>query len=501
MGTAAAFRNLVDGEWVASASGKTFVDESPSARGSVLGHFPASGAGDAVRAVDAAAAAFPGWRGTQLRDRQDAVGRFLALLRERREELSRIVAMENGKTIREARAEVDSALLEGTYHVQQAARFFGHGLPSGTKGVTGWVQFHPRGVAAVICPWNFPVNILCRKALPALLTGNTVVFKPASFTPWSGIILSELFTAAGFPRGVFNTVTGMGGEVGDALVGDPRVKAVSFTGSTEVGRQIQLKAAAGLKATQLELGGKNALIVMDDADLDAAVAAIAAAGLACAGQWCTSTSRVLAHQAVYKEFAGKLVALCESRRVGDPLDESTDMGPVAGSAQLKRITAAIQKARSDGARLLTGGAPPAASSGLPDGYFMSPTVFIDVDASTDLFREEVFGPVLALRSFSTLDEALRVANDSAYGLSSAIFTNDLAAALTYVEGIDAGMAHVNINTGYKDPSLPFGGWKDSGAGLPENDLSGLEFFVSRKAVYLGAGAVGAGGASPTGGTR
>jgi acyl-CoA reductase-like NAD-dependent aldehyde dehydrogenase len=496
MSAAATFQNLVNGEWVAPASGKTFVDESPSARGSILGHFPASGAADAVRGVDAAAAAFPGWRSTQLRDRQEAVGRFLGLLRERREELARIVATENGKTIREARAEVDSALLEGTHHMQQAARFFGHGLPAGTRGVTGWVQYHPRGVAAVICPWNFPVNILCRKALPALLTGNTVVFKPASFTPWSGIFLSELFTNAGFPRGVFNCITGTGSEVGDALVGDPRVKAVSFTGSTEVGRQIQLKAAAGLKATQLELGGKNALIVMEDADLDAAVAAIAAAGLACAGQWCTSTSRVFAQQAVYRKFAEKLSALCDTRKVGDPLDESTDMGPVAGAAQLARITSAIRKARSDGARLLTGGEPPAPGNGLPDGYFIRPAVFIDVDPSMALFREEVFGPVLALSSFSTLEEALRLANDSAYGLSSAIFTRDLAAALTYVDGIEAGMAHVNINTGYKDPSLPFGGWKDSGAGLPENDVTGLEFFVSRKAVYMSGG----GGTGGTGGS-
>jgi alpha-ketoglutaric semialdehyde dehydrogenase len=481
MKTAESFNNLIGGEWVRSWSGKAFVDESPSEKGSILGHFPASGAADAARAIDAASAAFPGWRSTPLRDRQESVGRFLALLRERREELAHIVANENGKTIREARAELDSAGIEGTHHQQQAARFFGHGLPAGTRGMTGWVQHHPLGVAAIICPWNFPVNVLCRKALPALLTGNTVVFKPASFTPWSGVFIAELFTAAGFPPGVFNCVTGAGADVGDALVDDARVKTVSFTGSTEVGKRIQLRAAAGLKRTQLELGGKNALIVMDDADLDEAVAAIMSAGFACAGQWCTSTSRVLVHEAVSAHLQERLVSRCDALRVGDPLDESTDMGPVAGPVQFARITQAIEQALSQGARLLTGGATPA---GLSNGYFIRPTLFSNVNTSSDLFKEEVFGPVLALCRFADLEEALRLANDSAYGLSSALFTRDLGVALSYIDGIEAGLAHVNIHTGFKDPSLPFGGWKDSGAGLPENDVSGMEFFVNRKAVYM-----------------
>ena len=487
MATAEVFHNLISGKQVPAASGRTFVNENPSERGSVLGHFPASGVADVTWAVDAANAAFAGWRATSLRDRQEAVGRFLAYMRARCEELARVVARENGKTIHEARAEIDSAIVEGTHHQQQAARFFGHGMPTGTRGMAGWVQYHPLGVAAIICPWNFPVNVLCRKALPALLTGNTVVFKPASFTPWSAVFVAELFTAAGFPPGVFNCVTGAGGELGDALVDDARVKAVSFTGSTEVGRRIQLRAAVGLKRTQLELGGKNALIVMDDADLDAAVSAITTAGFACAGQWCTSTSRVLAHEAIYRQLAEKLAVRCEALRVGDPLDESTDMGPVAGPAQFARITQAIAQARSQSARLLAGGGAPAHGAGLPDGYFIRPTLFSDVDPSTALFREEVFGPVLALSKFATLEEALRVANDSSYGLSSALFTRDLAAALAYVEGIEAGLAHVNIHTGFKDPSLPFGGWKESGFGLPENDVSGLEFFVNRKAVYMNGG--------------
>ena len=479
--------NLVAGDWVAAHNGKTFDDENPAKRGSVIGVFQASSTADVHRAVDAAEAAFGGWRETALRDRQEAVGRLLDLLRAGKEELAKIVAMENGKTFREARGEVDSALLEGAYHQQQASRFFGHGLPLGTRGMAGWVQYHPLGVVAVICPWNFPVNVLCRKAIPALLTGNTVVFKPASFTPWSGVFLADLFARAGFPKGAFNCITGAGGELGDALVEEPRVKAVSFTGSTEVGRRISVKAAGSLKRTQLELGGKNALIVMDDADLDAATTAIMTAGLACAGQWCTATSRVLLQAGVARRFIDQLAARCDAVTLGDPLDESTGMGPVAGPSQFSRITEAIALAERQGARLVAG-APTAPAGGQPaEGYFIRPTLFADVTPAMALFREEVFGPVLAATTFSTLEEALRIANDSSYGLSSAIFTRDIRSGLAYADGIEAGMAHVNIHSGFKEPSLPFGGWKESGFGLPENDSTGLEFFVNRKAVYMTGG--------------
>jgi aldehyde dehydrogenase (NAD+) len=313
------------------------------------------------------------------------------------------------------------------------------------------------------------------------------VFKPASFTPWSGIVLAELFLQAGFPPGVFNCVTGSGAALGDALVEDTRVKAISFTGSTEVGRSIQQRAGARLIRTQLELGGKNALIVMDDADLDAAASAAVTAGFACSGQWCTSTSRLLVHAAVYGRFVESLAARCDAMRVGDPEAETTDMGPVAGPSQHGRIMSAVALAERQGARRVTAADASGGGSAPSDGYFIRPTLFADVMPAMALFREEVFGPVLAATPFSTLPEALRLANESAYGLSSSIFTRDIAAALEYVNGIEAGLAHVNIHTGFKDPSLPFGGWKESGFGLPENDVSGLEFFVNRKAVYVSGG--------------
>lgn len=478
------FLNLIGESWAESSSRRTYADENPSHRGAVLGLFQASLPEDIAAAVDAASHAFPAWRTQALRERQEIIGRFLASLAGAVEELARIIALENGKTIREARAEVGSALVEGSYHQHQVSRLIGHTLPIGSSGITGWVQYQPLGVVGIISPWNFPINVLCRKALPALLVGNTVVFKPASFTPWSAVFLARLFRDAGLPAGVFNCVTGAGATLGDALIGDPRVRAISFTGSTEVGIEIQQKAARRLLRTQLELGGKNALIVTDDADLEQAASAAVAAGFACAGQWCTSTSRILVQRGAYRAFIDALAARSDSLVVGDPLEEKTDMGPVAGPAQYQRIGQAIEKAKVQGARMITGGMAAAAAGAAADGYFVRPTLFAEVTPEMELFRTEVFGPVLAATRFDSLEDALRLANDSRYGLSSAIFTRDLGTAFAYINGIEAGLAHVNIHTGFKDPALPFGGWKESGFGIPENDRTGLEFFLDRKAVYV-----------------
>jgi len=321
---------------------------------------------------------------------------------------------------------------------------------------------------------------MCRKTLPALLTGNTIVFKPASFTPWSGVFMASLFERAGLPAGVFNCVTGLGSSIGNRLVDDARVRAVSFTGSTAVGKKIQMQAAANLTRTQLELGGKNALIVMADANIDATLDAAVTAGFSNAGQWCTSTSRILVQHSIAEPFVQKLVARCEKMTVDDGLLDTTDMGPVAGPQQYRDIRNAICRAQTDGARMVAGDGGDVSE----EGYFIRPTVFTGVRCDMELFREEIFGPVLAISEFDSLDEAMEIANDSIYGLSSAIYTADIRAARRYIDGIEAGLAHVNVHTGYKEPSMPFGGVKQSGAGLPENSESGLEAFVNRKAVYL-----------------
>ena len=483
--TSEALKNYINGKWAFASQGATFDDENPARKGSVLARFQSSSPQDITSAVDAAAEGFLGWRRTSVEDRQQFGARFIHLLRENQEELAVIVTQENGKTLREARAEVQSALVEGTHHVYQASRFCGHTLPAGSTGQTGWVQYHPLGVVGIISPWNFPVNVMCRKALPALLTGNTVVFKPATFTPWSAVFMAKLFEEAGFAPGVFNCVTGLGSAVGNALVDDPRVRAISFTGSTEVGKRIHQQAAQNLTRTQLELGGKNALIIMADADLTAALEAALTAGFACAGQWCTSTSRILVQKRVHNRFLDMLASRCEQMVVGDPMDDGTSMGPVAGPDQFRNISKAIDQAKTDGARMVTGGVVSGKLG--EEGYFVRPTVFADVHPGMSVFRDEIFGPVLALSTFDSLEEALRLANDSCYALSSGIFTKDLETAQKYIAEIEAGLAHVNIHTGFKHPALPFGGWKESGFGLPENSQSGLEFFVNRKAVYIKQG--------------
>ena len=476
------FGNYVGNKRTTASNNATFDDEDPSRRGSVLARFQSSSPQDITHAVDVAHDAFLRWRRISIDERQQMGARFVQLVREREEELAVIVAKENGKTLREARGEVQSAVQEGTYHVYQSSRFVGHTLPAGTRGYTGWVQYHPIGVVGIISPWNYPMNVMCRKTLPALLTGNTVVFKPATFTPWSAIFMTQLFEEAGFPAGVFNCVTGLGSAVGNALVDDPRVRAISFTGSTAIGKKIQERVAKNLTRTQLELGGKNALIVMNDADLNAALDAVTTAGFACAGQWCTSTSRVLLQKEIHDRFLDMLGTRCEKMVVGDPLDEKTNMGPVAGPDQFKSISKAIDQAKSEGSRLVTGGV---ATGDLGErGYFIRPTVFADVSSEMSAFREEIFGPVLAITKFDTFDQALELANDSIYALSSSIYTKDIDSAHKYIDGIEAGLAHVNVHSGLKLPALPFGGWKESGFGLPENSQTGLEFFVDRKAVYI-----------------
>src|SRR5258705_7525680 len=384
------FSNFVGGRWVPSRTGETFENETPAVKGRNLGLFQSSGPTDIDEAIAVAAAAFRAWRRTPLTERQQHVSAFLALLKTSREELARIVTLENGKTLRESRAEVDSALVEGHYHLTQVSAFYGHTGPGAFRDITTWMQYQPLGVVGVISPWNFPMNVMCRKTLPALLTGNTVVFKPASFTPWSGVFMAGLFERAGLPPGGFNCVTGAGSSVGNRIVEDPRVRAISFTGSTEVGKKIQAQAARHLTRTQLELGGKNALIVMADADLDASLDAAVTAGFSNAGQWCTSTSRVLLQRSIAGTFLEKLVARCEEMTVAARKLETTDMGPVAGPQQYRDIPNAMCRAQQDGARIVAGGV----AGWPPEGHFIRPTVFTGVRSHMELFRAEIFAPLL-----------------------------------------------------------------------------------------------------------
>jgi aldehyde dehydrogenase (NAD+) len=323
----------------------------------------------------------------------------------------------------------------------------------------------------------------CRKATPALMGGNTVVLKPASLTPRTGLMFTELLASSGLPPGVVNCVTGGGGSVGAALVGDARIKAVSFTGSTPVGKSIQLAAARNLTPTQLELGGKNPAIVLPDADLDLAVAEIVKGAFACSGQWCTSTSRVIVLEETADELTRRLVAAARALAVRAGTAEDCGMGPVCGAKQKADILGWIAKGRAEGARLLTGGAA-LEGEDYSRGCFIAPTVFDRVTPAMAIAREEIFGPVLSIMTVASFEEAIEVANGVAYGLSSSIFTNDLKRALTYMERAEVGLAHVNLMTALKEPQLAFGGVKESGAGLPEAGSSGIEFFTHHKVCYV-----------------
>ncbi len=475
--------NYIDGEWVPSESGETFEQRNPADTEDLTGHFQAGTPADTYRAIAAAEKAFHTWHRVPAPERAALLRRVLALLEERREILADVLSRENGKTLAESRGEIAAAIKEMDFQIGQGVRACGDTIPTLREGVFAYSVREPLGVVGVITPWNFPLNVVFRKCVPVLVSGNTCVLKPASLTPRVGACEVELFHDAGFPPGVMNLVTGSGRNVGDVLVTDPRVKAISFTGSTDVGKSIQQRAAATLTRTQLEMGGKNPMVVLADADLEEAADVAITAAYACAGQWCTSTSRVLVEAPVAKRFTELLLERVPKVTVGDGRKPGTIMGPVCGEQQLRDILGYIEKGKAEGARLLAGGTrlmdPP-----LDKGYFIAPTIFGDVTPDMTIAREEIFGPVLSVMTVRDFDEALRVANDVPFGLASSIFTNDLSKAMTFVERTDVGLTHVNLSTALKEPPLSFGGVKESGFGIPEAGTSGIEFCTEHKVVYV-----------------
>jgi acyl-CoA reductase-like NAD-dependent aldehyde dehydrogenase len=476
-------KNFIDGTWRHAASGRTFEQRNPAFLHDLTGTFADSSPADADAAIAAAQAAFPGWRALSPLARKAHLDRALRAMVARRDEIAAAITRENGKALREARGEVDSAIKEMDYQIGEGVRLCGQTVPVEVGGTLAYSTREALGPVAIVTPWNFPFNVPCRKGTPALMGGNTVVLKPASLTPRTGLLFTELLAESGLPPGVINCVTGAGGSVGAALVGDARIKAVSFTGSTPVGKSIQLAAAKNLTPTQLELGGKNPAVVLPDADLDLAVAEIVKGAFACSGQWCTSTSRVVVLEETAEELTQRLVAAAQALAVRDGTAEDCGMGPVCGAKQKADILGWIAKGRAEGARLLTGGTA-LDGEDYDHGCFVAPTVFDRVTPAMTIAREEIFGPVLAIMTVRSFEEAVQVANGVAYGLSSSIFTNDLKRALTYMERAEVGLAHVNLMTALKEPQLSFGGVKESGAGLPEAGSSGIEFFTHHKVCYV-----------------
>ena len=476
------FRNYIGGEWV-NGDGELFETRNPARLSEITGRFPRSGEEDVRQAVSAAAEAFEAWSEVPAPRRADVLRGALEKMKARKEELARVLTLENGKPLEESRGEIDYAINDMEFQVGEGARLCGQTVPVSMAGVHAYSFRQPVGVVGLITPWNFPFNVPAGKCTSALVAGCTAVFKPASLTPQVGLRFVELFIDAGLPEGVLNFITGSGRTVGDALVSDPRVEAVSFTGSTEVGRHIQRVAAENFTRTQLEMGGKNPVVILDDADLERAAEDTISAAFGTAGQKCTATSRAIVTAGVADRFAELLLEKVKQIKVGDGMDPETDMGPVCGESQVENVLNCIEKGKEEGAELLTGGHR---LSGDPydDGCFIAPTVFGGVKHGMEIAQEEIFGPVLTILQVEGFNEAVEVANGVRYGLSSSIYTRDLEKAHTFVERAEVGVTHVNLMTALNEPQLPFHGVKESGFGIPEAGKKGVEFYTEEKIAYL-----------------
>jgi alpha-ketoglutaric semialdehyde dehydrogenase len=476
------FQNYIDGEWVDAASGETFESTSP-ANGETIGTFPRSGAEDVARAVAAAKAAYEDWRLVPAPRRGEILFRFAQLLTEQKEDVSQLMAREMGKVLPEARGDVQEAIDMAYYMGGEGRRLFGQTTPSELPDKFNMSVRQPIGVVGVITPWNFPIAIPSWKILPALVCGNTVVFKPATDTPTLGERFVELLIEAGVPGGVANVVHGGGGEVGNAIVIHPDVPVITLTGSRETGVQVTKDAADRLKHVHLELGGKNAIIVLDDADLELAVEGILWSAFGTSGQRCTAASRVIAQEGIYDELASQLVREAEKLRLGVGWEEDTDVGPVINQAALEKIHSYTTIGKDEGATLLTGGEV-ASGDGFDKGFYYRPTIFGDVDPEMRIAQEEIFGPTTAVIKVRDVDEAIRVSNGIKYGLSSSIFTRDVNKAFRAMRDLKAGITYINAGTIGAEVHLPFGGVKDTGNGHREAGQAALDFFTEWKSIYV-----------------
>jgi aldehyde dehydrogenase (NAD+) len=476
------FQNYIGGEWVDSASGETFESTSP-ATGDSIGIFPKSNADDVDRAVAAAKAAFEEWRLVPAPKRGEILYRFANLLIEEKDDVTDLMSREMGKVKAEAGGDVQEAIDMSLYMAGEGRRMFGQTTPSELRDKFNMSVRQPIGVVGVITPWNFPIAIPSWKIAPALVCGNTVVFKPATDTPALGERFVELFAEAGLPAGVLNIVHGGGGAVGDRLVKHPDVRVITLTGSRETGVEVMRNAADGLKHVHLELGGKNAIIVLDDADLDLAAEGIVWSAFGTSGQRCTAASRVIVQAGAYEQLQSKLVAEAEKMRLGPGWEDDTDVGPVINKRALEKIHSYTEIGKDEGAKLLTGGEV-ATGNGLDDGFFYRPTIFGDVDPQMRVAQEEIFGPTTALIRVKDVDEAIRVSNGVKYGLSSSIFTRDVNTAFRAMRDLEAGITYINAGTIGAEVHLPFGGTKDTGNGHREAGQAALDVFTEWKSIYV-----------------
>ncbi|MGH7686127.1 MAG: aldehyde dehydrogenase family protein [Candidatus Dormibacteria bacterium] len=475
--------NHIAGESTRARSASTFESRNPAHTGDVIGVFPRSDATDVNDAVRAAQAALPAWRGTPWPARGEIVLRAAQLLAQRKEELARLMTREVGKVLVEARGDVQEAIDMGTFIAGEGRRAFGETVPSELRQKWAMTMRQPFGVVGCITPWNFPIAIPSWKIFPAVMAGNTVVLKPAEDSPMCALRFVEVLEEAGLPPGVVNVVFGIGEEAGDALVRHPDVSAIYFTGGVDTGRIVAEACGRLLKKCSLELGGKNAMVVLDDADLELAVEGALWGAFGTAGQRCTATSRLIVEQPVLSDFTERLLDRTARLRLGDSLAADVDVGPVINETQLRRIHGYTEIGLAEGARCATGGTV-ARDGALADGWFYTPTVFTGVEPQMRIAQEEIFGPTTAVIGVNSLDVALDVANSTRYGLSLSVYTNDLRRAFRAIEELHSGIVYVNAPTSGAEIQLPFGGTKDTGNGHREAGGHALDEFSEWKSIYI-----------------
>ena len=477
------FKNFINGEWVESVSGRTFDNVNPADRKDLVGIFQKSNQQDVDAAVAAAKEAYKSWRLVPAPKRGEILYRAARMLTERKEELAKQMTREMGKILDETRGDVQEAIDMTFYMAGEGRRMFGQTTPSELRNKFCMSVRSPIGICSMITPWNFPMAIPSWKAMPALVCGNTVVMKPATDTPLSMCNLVAILEEAGIPKGVVNYVTGGGGEVGERLMTHPDVRVVSFTGSTEVGRRVSVACAESFKHSCLEMGGKNVIMVLDDANLDLAVDGALWGGFGTAGQRCTAASRLVVDKKVYKEFMDKFVERTRSLKVGNGLEPTTQMGPLINEAQLKTVEEYVEIGKNEGAKLMTGGNR--LTGGVYDGgHFHDPTIFGECDPKMRVSQEEIFGPVVSVIPCNGLDEAMEIGNGVIYGLSSSIYTRNVNNAFKAMRDMETGIFYVNAPTIGAETHLPFGGTKQTGNGHREASVAALDFYSEWKAVYV-----------------
>ena len=476
------FQNYIDGQWVASRGGRVFENRNPADRDDLIGIFQQSTPEDAEDALAAARRAYATWRLVPAPKRAEVLFRAAQIIAERKEMFARDMTREMGKVLEETRGDVQEAIDMTYFMAGEGRRQYGQTVPSELRDKFAMSVRQPLGVCSVITPWNFPMAIPSWKIAPALVCGNTVVFKPASLTPLSAINFCNVLVEAGLPKGVVNLVTG-GPDVGTTLSTHQDVSVVSFTGSSAVGRIVNQNAAPDFTRVHLEMGGKNVIMVMDDAQLDLVVEGCVWGGFGTTGQRCTAASRVVVHEKVYDSFVEQFARRAGALRVGNGLDDGVQMGPVVSEGQLETVMKYVAIGRQEGARLITGGRR-LESGTYARGYFHEPTIFADVDPSMRIAQEEIFGPVVSVIRCRSLDEAIAIGNNVPYGLSASVYSRDVNTAFTVMRDMNTGIVYVNAPTIGAEVHLPFGGTKATGNGHREAGTAALDVFSEWKSIYV-----------------